>query len=60
MGFNLFIRRLSSRTNSEAEGDEDNILKYEKEMRWPVSMWWERILGGEFTSDMILVSNTGE
>ena len=39
----LFILR----TSSEAEGEEDNILRLEKEMRWPVSMWWERILVGE-------------
>ena len=41
------IIRLSLRSSSEAEGVEDNILKSEKEMRWPVSMWWERIVVGE-------------
>ena len=47
IGFTLLIIRLSLRSSSETEGDEDNILKSEKEMGWPVSMWWERILVGE-------------
>ena len=47
MGFNLLIRKLSLKSSSEEEGDEDNILKLEKEMRWPVSMWWEKMLVGE-------------
>ena len=46
-GFNLSIRRLSLRSSSEVDDDEDNILKSEQEMGWPVSMWWERMLVGE-------------
>ena len=56
MNFNLLIGRLSLKSSSEVEVDEDSILKSEKEMGWPVSMWWERILVEEGLTLLLPVS----